>query len=133
MKKLMFLFLFLFVISQCYSQTKYLTGSDSINYFYTNNAYELVYVEVQDTANSVTDSLIIETYSLISNRGWDSVRVTEQKTNVTAIKGQTAAYSIPDGSYILYLVEEKYPLGVRARRLKSSARLKTRLIPIKTQ
>ena len=51
MKKLMFLFLFLFIVSQGYSQTKFLTGTDSISALRTNNQFEYVYAELLASTN----------------------------------------------------------------------------------
>jgi len=131
MKKLMFLFLFLFTVSQGYSQTKFLTGADSISALRTNNQFEYVYAELLDSTDGITDTFYVETYSPIT-KSWQGARVTNLKS--TAVTNAGTAIIIADGAYVYLQLNELYSDGIRIKKQSINAkRLQTRLIPIKTQ
>lgn len=131
MKKLMFLFLFLFIVSQGYSQTKFLTGTDSISALRTNNQFEYVYAELLDSTDGITDTFYVETYSPIT-KSWQGARVTNLKS--TAVTNAGTAIIIADGAYVYLQLNELYPDGIRIKKQSINVkRLQTRLIPIKTQ
>lgn len=129
--KTLFLVIFLFLFCNSYSQTKYLTGSDSILALKTNNHFELAYIEALDSLDGITDTFYVDTYSPITS-SWQGARVTNLKS--TAVTNAGTMIIIADGAYMYLQLNELYPNGVRIKKHSINVkRLKTRLIPIKTQ